>query len=177
MYKVWTQREVETECRRIAIKLRMDFNTPVKISKRMTVTKGRVRWTPSGEVIDITFSANLINGVYDVATVMNVIAHEMAHWTLASQGIRHSHGDDNFLWACSKTGCNGETYFNGEANMEVARKINAIKPAYQLFCSKCNTLVAEYAREATALKKLDPRFTSRCCGAILIYGGAVQKAI
>lgn len=153
MYRKWGLNDIKEVIKEISIKMGKDATyIPIRISKRMTSTKGTYSFRTIRKnirPIGFAFSDCLLNGDYEEEVVREVIIHEYIHFYVNALYNRNCHHDGNFKRYCRKAGISDETYFKHEAlksnnnstddstaNIKKARKNTNYK--YKVTCTSCN---------------------------------------
>ena len=154
-----TERELMMVCKKFAKEhWGMDFNIPVKVSGRMTVTLGAFyhsRKTPT----KVVFSKNLIQN-YKPSTIKSVILHELTHWVLFMQNKPFKDTDRTFIQEAKKVGAS------------LTGTIQCAGKLHKFVCTKCRkTLLLCSTRKKTNLLKKQPYLSSKCCQAGVVYTG------
>ena len=151
-------------------------NIPIKISNRMTKTKGlytfKKCYSYNGNIIyqpvGFTFSSELFSHYSDEA-ILDVISHEYAHFMTETQYKEKKQGHNRiFKMNHISLGGTGETYFKFQPIIPVERK----EKRYTVLCSCCNKEVATRNRLTANLLY---RYSSGCCNKDLVAYDNVEK--
>ena len=161
---MYTQDQIIEKYKKLALSLKVEFNTPVAINGRLTRTLGRV----ISDIIDeqlfprrIEISRQLLQTATK-ESIDKVLIHEFCHWYLA-ETTHEDHGHDaTFKELCQKLGGgDGKT----TTHVDYLVKKEAIYK-YQCFCENCGKEVAHYSRSCPTVK--NPHlYLTNCCNSSL----------
>lgn len=164
---ILTTTQIKEKCRVWAKQIwDLEFNLPVEVSGRMTRALGYYKYRTFGfKVIPVKlqFAKMLLDGSYKIDTVDSVILHELCHWALSQLGKPFSDGHPVFEAELRRIGAS------------TTRTIQSAGELYEVKCSCCGDTAAKRRSEKLAMKLLDGRYTSKCCGARLTYAGKIVK--
>lgn len=157
--------QVERKCKEFAKKIwGVSFNVPISISGRMTRALGQYRYKrKSGKPVHIQFSKYLINyGYYSEEKIDQVIKHELCHWYLQQNNQPyHDH----------------HPIFENEIKRIGAATTNEIEAAGDFhvgICDHCKEVVIRKRNKGKRLTKyFQKAYTTKCCGASIVYDGKV----
>ena len=159
---MWSVKDITNYCRQLAYKMNIEFTCPVKINGRLTRTYGQViitsgikdKWYP--EVMEI--SRQLLETATD-ESIMEVIAHEFAHWYIC-ETTNEDHGHDAlFKEVCNKIGCGFNT-----PTAKVERIVeDAAVYKYEVVCPNHGT-ISRYHRAGKVVKNIKFYACPHCGG-------------
>ena len=161
---MYTTQQISSMYQQLAKSLNVDFNTPIKINRRLTRTLGRVISNVKDNKIypnRIEFSQQLLETATE-ESINQVLIHEFCHWYLA-ETTHENHGHDTtFKTLCQNLG-GGE----GKTTTDIQYKVDTNEIyKYQCYCEKCGKEVAHYSR-ASRTTQHPELFYSSCCRSTL----------
>ena len=160
---VWTVERIEELCIEYCGRCRVEFSSPVIINGRLKSTLGRCthtkingEWQPT----KIEISRQLLETATDQC-IMDVIAHECAHYVAAYLTCEMHGHDATFKRYCAMIGTSNDTPCFENLQRKVS---NEETYKYTLYCTKCGKFVCGRHRACTVTKRpLDCR--TNCCNA------------
>lgn len=150
---MWTIEQVRNELNNLRIADGLpEIKVPVKINPRLSRTLGRVRYTGLRPT-SIEFSQDLLKDGTD-NDIINVIKHEYVHYyLLVKTGENHGH-DAMFKAKCAAIGCE-HIYTHNSLEGESKYK-------YEVWCTKCNKIVATRSRRCKLIDYVDYYACANC---------------
>lgn len=136
------------------------IDIPVKIDGRLRKSLGYFMYNKYNEEnILIKFNRRLLNNIYSISYVEDVIKHEIIHYYCFLKGLRNDPHGKLFQESCLKFGCNltgvtGDVEYSTTANL------------YETICTRCGKITSICKTEKEAKVK-ERGYISKCCEADL----------
>lgn len=156
--------EVKVICKDLMKKLwNEEFDLPIYLSGRMSRKFGYLRITRNrrtgiSKAEFIKFSKELVGGAYNIETIESVMKHELCHYHMFMTGGNWHDGDYLFEKELVKIGSSS------------TRTLKSAGEQHKSICSKCGQ-VTNIGKEKTIKRRVQLGYRSRCCGALIEYGG------
>lgn len=165
---VWTVERIEKLCIEYCGRCNVEFTSPVVINGRLKTTLGRCFYTRTAAGLvgsKIEISRQLLETATEQC-VLDVIAHECAHYVVTT--ITHeNHGHDSlFKHYCEMIGTTNNTpVFHG-----LQRTVSHEETyKYTLYCTKCGKFVGGRHRACAVTKRPHDCRTNCCDAPIKVY--------
>jgi predicted SprT family Zn-dependent metalloprotease len=163
MGKTYNVKELQKRCKEIAKEIwDIEFDLPIKISKRMTKSLGSYVSTRDNKPICLKFSYYLVStGHYNNETIESVIKHELCHWYICLKFPGKQH--------------DGSPTFENEIKRIHSSSTRTLPVAGEIHkgvCKCCGKVVISKRKLSTLKKYFDfDKYSSGCCHTEIIYGG------